>query len=160
MAKRAFLYLGLGLFAVLVLLQAIPYGRNHANPPVRVEPLWDTPQTRVFAVRACFDCHSNQTVWPWYSNLAPVSWLVQRDVDEGRERLNFSEWDRPQEEPWEAVEAVSEGEMPPGNYLLLHPSARLAPAEARAFVKGLQATLGSGRGGPEAKGDAAQRNRN
>ena len=145
------LLIGVGLaFALLfAALQAIPYGRNHANPPTTLEPAWDSPATREFAVRACFDCHSNQTTWPWYSNLAPASWLVQRDVDEGRSKLNFSEWDRPQEEPWESVEAVAEGEMPPRSYLFLHSPARLTPEEIRAFVQGLRATLGGNLEGEE-----------
>ena len=75
-----------GLF--LLAIQLIPYGRAHANPPVLAEPAWDSPATRDLAVRACFDCHSNETVWPWYSNIAPVSWLVQRDVDGGRNKAN------------------------------------------------------------------------
>ena len=80
--------IGLVLFA---LIQLVPYGRSHKNPPVVQEPNWDA-QTRAIAKKACFDCHSNEVVWPWYSNIAPVSWLVQRDVDEGRRHLNFSEW--------------------------------------------------------------------
>ncbi len=79
----------MGLF---LLIQAVPYGRNHANSPNRTEPTWDSPTTRQLAVRACYDCHSNETIWPWYSNVAPVSWLVQRDVEEGRDEVNFSEW--------------------------------------------------------------------
>ena len=78
--------------AIFLLIQLIPYGRDHTNPAVVAEPAWDLPETRALAVRACFDCHSNETIWPWYSNVAPISWLVQRDVDEGREKLNFSEW--------------------------------------------------------------------
>ncbi len=76
----------------LIAIQLVPYGRNHTNPPVQSEPNWDSPETRALAERACFECHSNETAWPWYSNIAPVSWLVQHDVDEGREKLNFSEW--------------------------------------------------------------------
>ena len=76
------------LLAVLLggflLMQFVPYGRNHSNPPVISEPHWDSPQTRELAVDACFDCHSNETNWPWYSNIAPVSWMVQRHTDEGR----------------------------------------------------------------------------
>ena len=93
--KKIFLWLVVGLVALFVLIQLVPYGRNHANPPVVKEPEWVSPQTRQLAKRACFDCHSNESVWPWYSNIAPVSWLVQNDVDEGRRRLNFSEWGRP-----------------------------------------------------------------
>ena len=113
------------MIVAVLILQLVPYGRRHSNPPVRVEPRWDGPTTRVLAVRACYDCHSNETVWPWYSHVAPVSWLVQRDVDEGRRKLNFSEWDRPQKEAHESAKTVRKGEMPPWFYILIHPDARL-----------------------------------
>jgi hypothetical protein len=131
---------GLGLFAVL---QFVPYGRDHTNPAVVREPAWDRPATRALAVRACFDCHSNETRWPWYSHVAPVSWPMQRDVDVGRRAVNFSEWDRPYEEAGESAETVLEGEMPPAMYLWLHPSAQLSTEEKPALVNGLTATLGS-----------------
>ena len=70
--KRWLLYGLGGLVALFVLIQAIPYGRDHPNPPVLQEPTWDSPQTRAFAVDAWFDCHSNQTKWPWYTDMAPV----------------------------------------------------------------------------------------
>jgi hypothetical protein len=76
----------IGAVILLVGIQVIPYGRSHTNPPVTGEPAWDSPKTRELAVRACYDCHSNQTVWPWYSHIAPISWLVQQDVDEGRRK--------------------------------------------------------------------------
>ncbi len=136
--------IGKGLLLLVVLfglIQLVPYGRNHTNPPVIQEPKWDSPQTRELVKRACFDCHSNETVWPWYSNIAPISWLVQRDVEVGRRKLNFSEWNRPQDEPGEAVEVVRKGEMPPPYYLLTHPNARLSPAEKEALIRGLEATL-------------------
>jgi Haem-binding domain len=79
---------------------------------VSAEPAWDSPKTRALAVTACFDCHSNETAWPWYTNVAPMSWLTQRDVDEGRDALNFSEWDRPQDAE-DVSEVIREGEMPP-----------------------------------------------
>ena len=107
------------------------------------EPRWDGPETRALAVRACFDCHSNETRWPWYSHVAPASWLVQRDVDEGREALNFSEWQRTYKEAGESSETVNEGEMPLQTYVLMHPSARLSLAERRALAQGLTATLGA-----------------
>lgn len=128
--------------AVLVLMQLVPYGRDHTNPPVREEPKWDSPRTRELFRRACFDCHSNETVWPWYSNVAPVSWMVQNDVDGGREHLNFSEWDRPQSRAREVAEEVLEGEMPPWFYLPLHPEAKLSDAEKRELVDGAEKTLG------------------
>src|SRR3984957_3077392 len=81
---------------VAALIQFVPFGHTHTNPPTTKEPAWNLPETRVLFHRACFDCHSNETVWRWYSNVAPVSWLVQRDVNGGRTHLNFSEWDKPQ----------------------------------------------------------------
>jgi hypothetical protein len=131
----------IGIFGVLLLIQLIPYGREHDNPPVVAEPSWNSSQTRELVVLACFDCHSNETVWPWYSNLAPVSWLVQRDVDEGREELNYSEWNRPQEGE-ESAETVRERSMPPRTYLLTHPDARLSDAELATLAEGLAATFG------------------
>ena len=132
-----------GLFGVLglfVLIQFVPYGRDHGNPVVVAEPSWDSQQTRDLTVRACFDCHSNETTWPWYSNIAPLSWLIQRDVDEGREHLNFSEWNRRQRSG-ESAETVREGEMPPPYYTVTHPNARLSDAEMQALAQGLTASL-------------------
>ncbi|MCB9892964.1 MAG: heme-binding domain-containing protein [Planctomycetes bacterium] len=132
----------LGTVALAAAIQLVPYGRDHTNPPVVAEPQWDSAETRDLAKRACFDCHSNETVWPWYSNVAPVSWLVQHDVDEGREHLNFSEWNRKQKHADDAAEEVREGEMPLAVYLPAHPEARLTDAEKQALIKGLEATLG------------------
>ncbi|MBZ0136084.1 MAG: heme-binding domain-containing protein [Planctomycetes bacterium] len=142
--KRRFVKpLLLGLITLAAVIQLVPYGRDHTNPSVTGEPQWDSAATRDLAKRACFDCHSNETVWPWYSHVAPISWLVQRDVDEGREKLNFSEWDRPQKEADEAAEAVREGEMPMWIYLPTHPEARLTDAETQALISGLEATTGT-----------------
>jgi mono/diheme cytochrome c family protein len=126
-----------------LLIQLVPYGRNHSNPAVVGEPNWDSPQTRELAQRACFDCHSNETVWPWYSNVAPVSWLVQHDTEEGREHLNFSTWNNGGQgrEPEEAIEAIAEGEMPMPVYLITHSDARLTPTEKQALMEGLRATI-------------------
>ena len=135
--------LGIGVIVAILILQLVPYGRRHTNPAGRVEPGWDSPTTRGLAVRACYDCHSNETVWPWYSHVAPVSWLVQRDVDEGRRKLNFSAWDRPQKEARESAKTVRKGEMPPWFYPLIQREARLTAAETRALLAGLEATLGT-----------------
>jgi len=121
-------------------IQLVPY-RVH-NPEVRQEPQWDRAETRELARRACFDCHSNEVVTPWYGYVAPVAWVVRRHVDEARGELNFSEWDRPQEEAHEAAEEVDEGHMPPGYYLPFHAEARLSDAERTLLVDGLEATLG------------------
>lgn len=133
----------LGGVALAAAIQLVPYGRDHSNPPVTAEPQWDSAATRDLAKRACFDCHSNETVWPWYSHVAPVSWLLQRDVDDGRSKLNFSEWDKPQKEADEAAKEVREGEMPPWFYLPTHPEARLTDAEKQALIVGLEATVGT-----------------
>lgn len=145
MATRYFTMLGQGAVVtgvVLLVLQLVPYGREHTNPPVAAEPAWDQPATRALTARACFDCHSNETRWPWYSSVAPLSWFVQSHVDTGRRVLNFSEWQRGYEEAREAAESVREGEMPLTSYLLLHAEARLSASEQRQLIRGLEATLG------------------
>jgi len=129
------------LVVLFAAIQLIPYGHTHGNPPVATEPNWDSPQTRALAARACFDCHSNETVWPWYSNVAPVSWLVQHDVDEGRQRLNFSEWGQGRQRVDEIAAIVLEREMPPSFYLPMHAQARLTTAERTALADGLRATV-------------------
>jgi hypothetical protein len=124
---------------LLVMIQFIPYGKDHSNPSVVSEPAWDSQQTHDLARASCFDCHSNETVWPWYSNIAPVSWLVYRDVAEGRHRLNFSDWQNARlREPGELASAVNEGEMPPIQYLLMHPTAKLSAAQKTQLADGLQ----------------------
>ena len=133
-----------GLMGLLLVIQVVPYGRNHINPAVIAEPAWDSPQTRALFFRACADCHSNETVWPWYSNVAPISWLATRDVIEGREKFNVSEWGRQAEnEADEAAETVQKNEMPPWFYLPPHPEANLTAAERQQLINGLIATFGS-----------------
>ena len=80
---------GIGVIAAFLAVQLVPYGRAHDNPPVNSEPAWDSPATRALAKQACYDCHSNETEWPAYANIAPISWFVQHDVNEGRAVLNF-----------------------------------------------------------------------
>ena len=125
-----------------VLIQFIPYGRNHTNPPATREPRWNSAETRALIRRACFDCHSNETVWPWYSHIAPVSWLVQRDVNGGRSHLNFTEWDRPQQHAKDVAEQVKQGDMPPWFYLPMHAAARLTSAEKQALIDNAPKSLG------------------
>jgi hypothetical protein len=132
----------IALFALFLLFQLVPYGKNHANPLVVAEPNWDSPRTRELAQRACFDCHSNETTWPWYSSVAPMSWLVQRDVDEGRQHLNFSDWGRVNSRRLrELNEVILEGSMPPLQYTILHPNASLSAAEKQELSDGLSATV-------------------
>lgn len=132
-----------GIIAIFVLIQFVPYGHNHSNPPVVEEPQWDSPQTQTLAKRACYDCHSNETEWPWYSYVAPVSWLVQRDVEHGRKHLNFSDWrsGRKADQPKEVQEVVEEEEMPLAIYVPLHPHARLSDTERKQLATGLYNTV-------------------
>lgn len=133
----------LGVLALAwLILQLIPLDRD--NPPVVSEPSWDSPQTRVLAQRACFDCHSNETVWPWYSQVAPARLLIWKDVRDGREEMNFSDWTRADQEAGEIVEVIREGEMPPWYYTLMHPDAKLSAAEKQALIDGLSASLPPG----------------
>ncbi len=140
--KKILLTLLIVLIGGFLILQLVPYGRNHSNPPVVAEPAWDSPQTRDYFMQVCGDCHSNETNWPWYSNIAPISWLLQRDVDEGREYLNVSEWGTREFEAEEAAEVYKEGEMPPLQYYPTHPEARLTAAERSVFLQGLVNTFG------------------
>jgi mono/diheme cytochrome c family protein len=124
----------MGMLALLVAIQLVPYGRTHINPPVAAEPPWDAPVTRELVRQACFDCHSNETRWPRYASVAPGSWLVQNDVDGGRAHLNFSEWQRPQRHAKDAADEVRNNKMPPWYYAMLHPPARLSDADRARLV--------------------------
>jgi hypothetical protein len=127
---------GVGAAVLFVVIQAIPYGRVHENPPVTAEPKWGSPEVRALAVRACFDCHSNETRWPWYSFVAPVSWFVAHDVYDARDDLNFSEWDQPQESK-KAAKLVRNRAMPLEAYLWLHSEADLTNDEREALARAL-----------------------
>jgi hypothetical protein len=130
------------ILGLLALSQAVPYGRAHSNPPVTAEPRWDSAATRALAARACFDCHSDLTAWRWYSNIAPASRLIQRDVDTGRSQLNFSEWDKPQDvSAGDLADAIRGGSMPPWYYTIAHPNASLSTADKDQLIRGLEATL-------------------
>jgi hypothetical protein len=133
------LRVGLATLAVFVLIQAVPYGRDHDNPPVTKAAALDAP-TRAIVAEACADCHSNLTRWPWYTHVAPASWFAQSDVDGGRQVLNFSEWDRAQPAVDELAEVVASGQMPPRKYRVLpnHAKARLSDAEKARLIAGLR----------------------
>lgn len=137
MRRKILLIFGI-LVVLFVLLQLIPLSKT--NPPVTREVKWDSPTTRTLAQRACFDCHSNETVWPWYARVAPASMLLANHVNEGRGRLNFSAWDQPNESYREVEKVLAEGEMPPWDYLLMHPTAKLSDSEKQQLLDGLKAT--------------------
>jgi hypothetical protein len=91
-------------------IQLVPISRT--NPAVVDEPAWGSPQTRALTETACFLCHSNETQWPWYSKIAPVSWLTVHDANLGREILNFSDWNLHHVSVGEIEESVRQGQMP------------------------------------------------
>ena len=134
--RRIGVRVGIGAGVVMLGLQLIPYGRDHSNPPVTADAPWPDAASRKLAVAACYGCHSNETDWPVYSYVAPASWLVTKDVADGREALNFSEWDRDQDAD-DAAEAVADRSMPPRQYTLMRPDARLSAAEREILVAAL-----------------------
>jgi hypothetical protein len=139
------------LIVVVVSLVGIQLIRpDRTNPPVDAghtinNQLQTPPEVTRILERSCHDCHSNQTTWPWYSNVAPVSWLVADDVSEGREHMNFSEWS--QYDRAEAADLVgnickwtSRGKMPLPSYLLIHRDAKLSPQDVKALCDWSQET--------------------
>jgi hypothetical protein len=129
---------GIALFG---LLQLVPLGRDHTNPPVVEAVSWDSPQTEALVGRACMNCHSNQTEWPWYSNIAPASWMVAMDVAEARDHMNFSDWGERGRAVRDLVREIERGNMPPARYLALHPEARLTVDERSQLIAGLEKSL-------------------
>ena len=102
------------------------YGENHITKKMSVPD-----NVHQILKRSCFDCHSDHTTWPWYTNIAPVSWLVAKDVRNGRSKMNFSEWGKIPESKSEArleaiCDEIKEGEMPLENYLMIHKDAVLS----------------------------------
>ncbi len=119
------------VIAALIVSQA--FRINKSNPPAQAN-LSAAPEISSLLHRACYNCHSNETVWPWYSNVAPVSWLIGSDVSEGRQLLNFSNWgtytaDLKTKKLKKIAEEVGGGDMPPWYYSMMHPEARITQAE-------------------------------
>ena len=137
----------LGAGAAFVAMQLVRCSQD--NPPVTGE-IQAPPAVKAILERACYDCHSNETVWPWYSQIAPVSWLIHHDVEEGREHLNFSEWaalpaDKRAHKLEEIQElAVEKSDMPLPYYLPLHSGARVSDADKQT----LKAWLDQARSAP------------
>jgi hypothetical protein len=141
-----------GLIAVLALIQLIPPSRT--NPPVvtsrSLEAHVQVPaDVQEILKRTCYDCHSNATVWPWYSHVAPVSWYVAHDVNAARGHINFQDWEA-QVSPQEGKEhlglickLVRNGNMPPADYRTMHKGTDLSPSEVSAVCAWSQ-QFGSG----------------
>ena len=127
------------VFAMLILVQLVPYGWSKPNPPVTAEAPWPSTEAEAIARTSCYDCHSNETDWPAYSYVAPMSWLVRRDVERGRDEMNFSEWDEDSADAAEeAEEMIVEGQMPLPNYRRIHRDAQLTDEEAAVLIDALE----------------------
>lgn len=135
-----FAIIGVGIL-VFALIQLIPFGHEHTNPATVSEPKWSSPEARVLVKENCFQCHSNETNWTWYSNIAPASWLIQFDVNAGRRKFNFSDWNKRPGELDEMIQTIQEGEMPPIQYTLFHPNARLNDQQKQDLIKALESSL-------------------
>ena len=129
--------IALGILVLFLAIQVVPVDRS--NPPER-ERLQAPPAVEAILQRSCVDCHSNQTHWPWYAYVAPASWLVTHDVEEGREYLNFSTWDLYDEDERvdlyeEIAEVIEDGEMPLWFYVPLHPEAQLSEQDSATLIR-------------------------
>jgi hypothetical protein len=135
----------IGIGVVIVGIQFVPVRRD--NPPVTAD-LMAPPAVQDLLRRSCYNCHSNETRWPWYSQVAPVSWLVSHDVAEGRQHLDFSRWGEmsPQRRYVllkEIRELTDEGDMPLPMYLFMHRRARLSAADHRTLDAWVSAEVGT-----------------
>jgi Haem-binding domain len=133
--------------AVITLVGMQFFRVDRSNPPVSND-LSAPPEVKAILKRACYDCHSNETRWPWYSGVAPISWLVVRDVTLGRKEMNFSEWDnyyaatRRHKLQWMG-RALRRENMPPWPYRLIHPATRLTNADRAALERWIESELAS-----------------
>ncbi len=154
-AWRAVRWTLIGAGALFLAIQLVPFGWSHPNPPVTRDAPWPDAESERIARSACYACHSNETDWPAYSYVAPMSWLVRRDVERGREALNFSTWDHEAGEVDDAAEVIADGSMPPDSYTLIHRDAALTDAEADQLAAAL-ATLDEAAedGGEDRRGES------
>lgn len=148
--SRKVLILGAALGISFIALQVFPiqilaHDLGRYDQPVTSRIEWSSADVERLVRQACYDCHSNETRYPFYASIAPISWLINSDVNQGRRELNFSTQPADQIDPEELAEAVLEGEMPPAIYLPLHPEANLTADERQTLVRGFYASL-SGRG--------------
>jgi hypothetical protein len=127
-----------------VAIQLVPV--SHTNPPVGAAVQWDSAQTKDLVTRTCMNCHSNETEWPWYANFAPGSWLTIVHVTSARSQFNLSELNkmpsnRKTRLARDMAEAIRNGNMPPIDFLFMHPEAQLTAAEKDQLILGLQNSL-------------------
>ena len=137
--RRLALWVIGGAIALFVAIQFIPYGHAHSDPAATNPFTWTSSQAEAIARTACYDCHSNQTKYWWGIEIAPFSWLAQRDVTRGRSWLNFSDWTGVVTA--QQMRRALTGTMPPFGYTLMHPSARLSAAQKAQLLAGFSSSL-------------------
>ncbi len=150
------------LVAVIIfgLMQLVPYGWWHDNPPVVHDAPWPDEASEQIARTSCYSCHSNETEWPAYSYVAPMSWLVRYDVEKGRNKFNFSDWDPHDAE--DAIDMIEGGRMPLSRYVMIHRDARLDDSERDTLLAALDTMSdeggdGGGHGGGGHGGGTTER---
>lgn len=132
----------LGLLAVLIIMQFFQIDKT--NPPVEPNAEFiamTNPPAEVqnLLKKSCYDCHSHETKYPWYTNVAPVSWWIKHHIDDGRKHLNFSSWgsydaDRKAHKLEECYEEVEKGNMPMESYLIMHGEAKMTDDEKSTLI--------------------------
>jgi hypothetical protein len=140
-----------GLASFFAGIQLVPYGWSHSNPPVTADAPWPSAESERVARAACYDCHSNETHYPIYAYVAPMSWLVRHDIDDGRRKLNFSTWGQ-DTDIHDAADVVRDGSMPPKQFTILHPGARLSAEEKAALIAALERMDGGSDNSGKGKG--------
>lgn len=146
---KLFMKILIGLAIVLILIQFIRIDKNNPESPLNEQFLTveNAPENvQLIMKRACFDCHSHNTTWPWYADVAPVSWFVGKHVREAREELNFSAWGtysnkRRHHKMEECLEEVSEGEMPLEGYVVWHDEALISPTDTAILFSFFRKTM-------------------
>jgi hypothetical protein len=137
--KKTILTIVIAGLVVFGLIQLVPIDRS--KPATIKEPNWASPEARALVKEHCFQCHSYETEWPWYSYIAPASWLINYDVVKGRHEMNFSDWDNYHQGLDQMSEKILNGRMPPIQYTIFHPGSTMDAAQKQALIDALKATL-------------------
>lgn len=133
--KKKWAYAGIGIWLIV----SVSSGMAHTNPPVTHKVNWNSPRTQKLFSKVCMDCHSHETQWPWYSYVAPMSFIIAHHVNEGREHFNVSAGIL--DDAFKASAEYEEGVMPEGGYIYLHPEAQLSEIERNQLISGLKETF-------------------
>ena len=131
------------IIVAFVLIQFFPIDKNNpvVTPKMDFLKIKNTPEKTANLIRnSCYDCHSNESKYPWYSNVQPFAWFLENHIEEGRKELNFStfatyEKKRQVKKLQEAIEKIEKGEMPLDSYVILHPEAKLSEADKKEMIE-------------------------